>query len=120
MALQKINVAIAGLGFGKEFIPIYQCHPSTQMYAICERTRERLDTVGDEFGVGKRFTCFEELIEDPAVDAVHINTPIHFTLPRVSRLCGRVNTLPAQSQRRPRLRSARPSLKRHRDRARAT
>lgn len=54
MALQKINIAIVGLGFGKEFIPIYQCHPSTQMYAICQRTREQLDTVADQFGVTQR------------------------------------------------------------------
>ena len=34
----KINVAIIGLGFGAEFIPIYQHHPHTNMYAICQRT----------------------------------------------------------------------------------
>ena len=34
----KINVAIVGLGFGKEFIPIYQAHPATNMYAVCQRT----------------------------------------------------------------------------------
>jgi predicted dehydrogenase len=78
----KINVAIAGLGFGKEFIPIYQCHPDTNMYAICQRTKERLDEVGDQFGVSGRYTSFEELIRDPAVDAVHINTPIHLHAPQ--------------------------------------
>ena len=31
---------------------------------------------GDKFGVGKRYTDFSELLADPAVDAVHINTPI--------------------------------------------
>lgn len=31
---KKINVAIVGLGFGAEFIPIYQNHPNTNMYAI--------------------------------------------------------------------------------------
>src|SRR5579863_7491072 len=73
----KLNVAIVGLGFGKEFIPIYQNHPNTNMYAICQRTRSKLDEVGDQFGVSKRYEYFEELIEDPNVDAVHINSPIH-------------------------------------------
>ena len=44
----KLNVAIVGLGFGKEFIPIYQCHPQASMYAICQRTREKLDEVGED------------------------------------------------------------------------
>ena len=31
---KKIRVAIVGLGFGAEFIPIYQAHPHAEMYAI--------------------------------------------------------------------------------------
>lgn len=73
----KLNVAIVGLGFGAEFIPIYQRHPQTNMYAICQRTESKLNEIGDAFGVAKRYTSFEELIADPAVDAVHINSPIH-------------------------------------------
>jgi len=73
----KLNVAIVGLGFGKEFIPIYQHHPNANMYAICQRTREKLDEIGNQFGVAKRYTSFDELIADPQVDAVHINSPIH-------------------------------------------
>jgi predicted dehydrogenase len=72
----KINVAIVGLGFGAEFIPIYQLHPNANMYAICQRTRKKLDTIGDAFGVEKRYTDFKELLKDPNVDAVHINSPI--------------------------------------------
>ena len=72
----KINVAIVGLGFGAEFIPIYQRHPHANMYAICQRTRRKLDAIGDAFGVEKRYDDFRELIRDPQVDAVHINSPI--------------------------------------------
>ncbi|VTQ08454.1 hypothetical protein [Sphingobacterium daejeonense] len=39
---EKINVAIVGLGFGAEFIPIYQQHPDANMYAICQRNEENL------------------------------------------------------------------------------
>jgi len=77
MAAKKINVAIVGLGFGAEFIPIYQHHPHTHMAAICQRTESRLHQVGDAFGVEKRYTDFYRLIEDPDIDAVHINSPIH-------------------------------------------
>src|SRR3982074_2234682 len=77
MSQDKINIAIVGLGFGKEFIPIYQNHPHTNMYAICQRTKEKLDEVGSQYKVSKRCEDFNELIQDPNVDAVHINSPIH-------------------------------------------
>ena len=76
MAQGKINIAIVGLGFGAEFIPIYQRHPHANMYAICQRTRSKLDAVGDAFGVERRYDDFHSLIRDPNVDAVHVNSPI--------------------------------------------
>src|ERR1044071_5162441 len=76
MGKNKINVAIIGLGFGAEFIPIYQRHPGANMYAICQRNTEKLNQVGDAFGIEKRYTDYDELLKDPNVDAVHINTPI--------------------------------------------
>jgi predicted dehydrogenase len=76
MTGNKINIAIVGLGFGAEFIPIYQRHPNANMYAICQRNADKLKEIGDAFGVEKRYTDYDELLKDPAVDAVHINTPI--------------------------------------------
>ena len=76
MSKRKINVAIVGLGFGAEFIPIYQRHPHANMYAICQRTRKKLDAIGDAFGVENRHEDFNQLLKDPDLDAVHINSPI--------------------------------------------
>jgi predicted dehydrogenase len=76
MPQKKINVAIVGLGFGAEFIPIYQRHPHANMAAICQRTPEKLNAVGDAFGIGKRYAKFEDLLKDSEVDLVHINSPI--------------------------------------------
>src|SRR5690606_38974423 len=72
----KIKVAIVGLGFGAEFIPIYQRHPDTELWAICQRSEDNLNRIGDEFGVERRFTSYEALLEEPDLDAVHINSPI--------------------------------------------
>ena len=52
----KINIAIVGLGFGAEFIPIYQRHPHTNMYAICQRNKEKLNAIGDAFQIEKRYS----------------------------------------------------------------
>src|SRR5579862_2908199 len=76
MSTKKINIAIVGLGFGAEFIPIYQKHPNANMYAICQRTEKKLHEVGDAFGVAKRYTKFEDVLKDKDVDFVHINSPI--------------------------------------------
>lgn len=78
----KLNIAIVGLSFGAEFIPIYQRHPHANMYAVCQRTPEKLNQIADHFGVLKRYTSFEELIKDRDIDAVHINTPIHLHAPQ--------------------------------------
>jgi predicted dehydrogenase len=73
---KKINVAMIGLGFGAEFIPIYQAHPSTNVYAICQRNKEKLNKVGDEFKIEKRYSNYDDVLKDPSVDYVHINSPI--------------------------------------------
>ncbi|SDZ56215.1 Gfo/Idh/MocA family protein [Herbiconiux ginsengi] len=71
-----LKVALVGLGFGAEFIPIYQAHPDAALAAICQRDRVRLNSVGDEFGIETRYADFEDLLVDRDIDAVHINTPI--------------------------------------------
>jgi predicted dehydrogenase len=76
MSNKQVNVAMIGLGFGAEFIPIYQAHPDANVYAICQRNSEHLDKIGDRFKIGKRFTDYAELLKDPNVDFVHINSPI--------------------------------------------
>ena len=74
--VDPVNVGIAGLGFGAEFIPIYRDHPDARMYAICQRSEDSLNNIGDAFGIERRFTSFEDMIADPELDAVQINTPI--------------------------------------------
>ena len=76
MAEKKINVAVIGLGFGAEFIPIYQKHPNANIMAICQRNEARLNEIGDAFGIEKRYASYDELLQDKDIHAVHINTPI--------------------------------------------
>lgn len=73
---KPVNVAMIGLGFGSEFIPIYQALPDANVHAICQRNPEKLDKVGDQFGIGKRYTDYSDVLKDPDVDFVHINSPI--------------------------------------------
>jgi len=74
--MSQVNIAIVGLGFGAEFIPIYQRHPQANMSAICQRTEESLNEIGDKYGVEKRYQDYDDVLRDPDITAVHINTPI--------------------------------------------
>jgi predicted dehydrogenase len=76
MSGKRFNVAMIGMGFGSEFVPIYKAHPLANMYAACRRNEAELNKACDEFGVEKRYTRYEDVLADGKVDYVHINTPI--------------------------------------------
>ena len=73
---RKVSIAVVGLGFGAEFIPIHQRHPHARCAAICQRSREKLDRIGDAHGIDRRYQRFADVLADPDIDAVHINSPI--------------------------------------------
>ncbi|MFI4876989.1 MAG: Gfo/Idh/MocA family protein [Blastopirellula sp. JB062] len=73
---KQLNVAIVGLGFGAEFIPIYKAHPQVNMYGVCRRNTAEMNKIADAMEIEKRFSSFDQALSDPAVDFVHINSPI--------------------------------------------
>lgn len=73
---KKIRVALVGLGFGAEFLPIYNDHPNAEVVAVCQRNKEKAEAIAQNFGISKVYTSYDELLKDPEIDAVHINTPI--------------------------------------------
>ena len=85
MTTNEINVGIIGLGFGKEFIPIYQKHPNGGKVAICTRREENLHQIGDQFGIPNdlRYTNYQEMIKNPQLDAIHVVTPVMDHYPMV-------------------------------------
>ena len=72
------RIGLLGLGFGSEFIPIYQQHPQAEVAAICQRDPKVLKLCGDRFGIpeARRFTSYADMLKAPGIDAIHINTPI--------------------------------------------
>ena len=71
----KIRVAIVGLGFGAEFVPIYLHHPNVESVGICDTNEQVLNRVGDKFLVKERYTNFDEILNSD-FNAVHLVTPI--------------------------------------------
>ncbi|MDR2163946.1 MAG: Gfo/Idh/MocA family oxidoreductase [Clostridiales Family XIII bacterium] len=75
--MSKLNVAVIGMNFGKEFVKLYLNHPDVDRVAICQRTEDALREAGDELGIPEeaRFTDFDDVLAQDWVDAVHIITP---------------------------------------------
>ncbi len=75
---ETVRVGLLGLGFGAEFIPIYQRHPQAEVAAICQRDPAVLKRCGDRFNIpeARRYTDYGEMLKAPGLDAIHINTPI--------------------------------------------
>jgi predicted dehydrogenase len=73
---RPVRVGIVGLGFGAEFIPIYQAHPDAELVAVCQRSDDQLTKIAEHFGVDRRYSDYQAMLADPDLDAIHINTPI--------------------------------------------
>ncbi|HYH56623.1 MAG TPA: Gfo/Idh/MocA family oxidoreductase, partial [Anseongella sp.] len=78
MDQKKITVVIVGMGFGREFIPIYQRHPHIKAVGICTRNESTLAELAAKFNLDKDL-CFTDFADVPLredVDAIHIVTPV--------------------------------------------
>ncbi len=73
---KRLKGAMIGLGFGAEFLPIYEAHPDVDIIALCRRNAAELNRSGDQFSIAKRYTEYENLLADSEIDFVHINSPI--------------------------------------------
>jgi len=78
------NVAIIGLGIGRSHI-VEGYLPNADQYEVavlCDLNLERLNAVGDEFGIKRRVTDFAAVLAMPEIDIIDICTPpgSHYSL----------------------------------------
>lgn len=76
-AESSVKVVIVGLGFGGEFIPIYQDMKGVEAVGICARTAATVKEVGDQYNIpaDMRFTDFDDILKRDDINTVHIVTP---------------------------------------------
>ncbi len=77
-----INVAVVGLGFGADFVPIYLHHPDVGQVTICDSNESVLNEVGGKFQVRDRCSDFQAVLESDEIDAVHLVTPLSLHAPQ--------------------------------------
>ncbi len=74
--LKKIKWGIIGLGgiankFANDLLTI----EDAELYAVASRTQEKADAFANKYGATKAYATYEELANDPDIDAVYIATP---------------------------------------------
>lgn len=73
---RKWNVALVGLGFGGAFVPIYRHHPDVGLLGLCDADMDKTRKFQERYHCDRVYATLEEVLADPAIDAVHLVTPI--------------------------------------------
>lgn len=76
MRESKVGVGVIGVGgiSSHVHLPGLRLSPQAEIVALCDSDSERLQLRAREYEVARTFSAYEELLQDPAVDAVVIAT----------------------------------------------
>ncbi len=94
MAKEKIRVAVIGNGLiGETHLRNYQKIPEAEVVALCDINEERLNDVGDRYGVARRYTHIGKMLAEEDLDAVDVclhnnmHAPVSIAVMRSGRDC---------------------------------
>ena len=74
VSAKRLRVAVAGAGYGAAHVAEFVACSGVDVVAVCTRSRESAEALGERFGVPLRTTDFGEIL-DAGIDAVSIATP---------------------------------------------
>jgi predicted dehydrogenase len=88
-----LNVAVVGCGIGRSHI-VEGYVPNADKFrvvALCDLNPERLAAVGDEFGIERRITSFDDLLTMDDIDIIDVCTPpgAHFAMVEAALKAGK-------------------------------
>jgi len=90
--MNRINVGVVGIGgWGKNLARNYSQIPEARLRYMCDVDERRLEALQIQLRADRTTQNFEELLEDPALDAVVIATPgpTHYDLCKQALLAGK-------------------------------
>jgi len=90
--MQRLNTAVFGTGFvGRVHLEAIRRLGFVNVYAIGESQVDKARLLAEEFGVDKVEADYHKILDDPAVDAVHICTPnaLHLQMAREAMHAGK-------------------------------
>lgn len=85
--MKKLNVAVVGLSFGLEFVPIYLEHPDVEKVYLVDTDASLLHVAQNRYGIPEEnCTCeIQEVLDDPDIGR---GAPCHAT----SNACTALNS----------------------------
>ena len=76
--MDKLRVGFIGVGRITDLHYLgYKDNPNAELYVLCDTDETLLQQRVREWGVGKAYTDYHQLLADPNVDAVEVITPHH-------------------------------------------
>lgn len=91
-ALSELQIAVVGCGYwGPNLIRNFSDNKRTAVKWVCDLSQERLNAFSKRYPSTQFTTSYDEVLSDPALDAVVIATPVHthFELAKKAILAGK-------------------------------
>lgn len=74
--MDKINFGIIGAGlWGEAHAEVYSTHHSARLAAVCDINEEKAQRMASKYGSPKIYRQYQDLVNDPEIDAVAVVTP---------------------------------------------
>ncbi|UCD19211.1 MAG: Gfo/Idh/MocA family oxidoreductase [candidate division WOR-3 bacterium] len=78
-----LNIGVVGCGAHAQIahLPFITKHGECRLSAICDTDPRKIDHLGSKYGITKRYLDFQEIVQDPEIDALVIATPNYLHVP---------------------------------------
>lgn len=74
--MDRLKIGVIGTGImGEMYIRVYQEDPRTEVRAISNRGEDKLQAVGEKYGITGRYTDYRAMLASESLDAVVVATP---------------------------------------------
>lgn len=71
-----VVVAVVGLGFGAEFVPLYLSHPDVDRVVMVDSDSARRERLAVSYGIDPGYDDLDKALSNQDITAVHILTPV--------------------------------------------
>lgn len=84
----KLYIVLVGCGrIATLHLLGYKDNPDAEIYGICDKDIKKAEQFAQSCGAKKVYKCYEEVLEDPEVDAVEILVPHHLHCEMTVKAC---------------------------------